>query len=728
MKLRRPNPRPDAPRPATRAAHLARVGLLSVLVVLALGAGMIWAAYRTLGRDLPPLAELERTRPVGGTIVFGVRGDTLQSYYREKRVNIDLEEVPRHLKTAVLSVEDWRFYRHWGLDLWGLVRATAANLRRRGVTQGASTLTQQLARNLFLSHEQTVTRKIKEAMLALRIERTYTKDEIFRMYLNQIYFGEGAYGAEAAARTYFDKAAHDLDLLESATLAGLPKNPNNYSPLDHPDRALRRRNVVLLTMLDHALIDRAQYDSLTSRPLVVRPGREADPAAAYFTEEVRKYLESRYGAAQLYGGELRVYTTLDLGLQRSAERALESRYHDLEENQSAPDRRSLYLAARARGEEPEPKYLQGAVVALQPRSGRVLAMVGGRSFRESRFNRATQARRQPGSCFKPFVYAAAVQQGVAPADIIIDTPLVLDMGGGRGLWKPQNYSKTFNGPVSVRYALAKSLNIPAIKTLQRLGPDRVIDTAHKMGVTSPLEPVLSLALGTSEVTLLELVGAFATLANGGVTSRPYFIERIEGRGGRILERAEEFHQEALDPQTAFIVTHMLESALDWGTGHNARDLYGLTQAAAGKTGTTDDLGDGWFVGYTPDLVVGVWGGYDDRRPIGFAGAYIALPPWCDILREYSATHPGRSFVTPAGSVVESVCTDSGKMATPHCPKVESELFTERTRPTRECDLHSTTVMDTGSEGGLGALRDASMQSKDLEPPTTPRPDDPHPQR
>lgn len=716
--------------PVRAGRKLVRVLVVGTIVCLGLGGGVLWGAYRTLGESLPSLAALEETaRPVGGTLVFSAAGDTVCAFYREKRVNVDLDETPDHLKQAMLSVEDWRFYSHWGIDVLGLGRAAFTNLRRGSAVQGASTLTQQLARNLFLSHEQTLSRKIKEAMLALRIERTYTKDEIFRMYLNQIYFGEGAYGIQAAARTYFDRPARDLDLLQAATLAGLPKNPNNYSPLDHPERAARRRNVVLRTMLDHGVLRQSAFDSLIAQPLITHPATDAETRAPYFAEEVRKYLESKYGTSQLYAGELRVFTTLDIELQHSAERAMENRFRELEEDLGLPHRRSVEAGTPPVVTSPpatSTKYLQGAVVALDPRRGRILAMVGGRDFGDSRFNRAVQAKRQPGSCFKPFVYAAAVQSGIGPSEILLDTPYVLDMGGGRGEWKPQNYTRTFSGPVSLRFALAKSLNVPAIKLQERVGTEAVIRTATRMGISSRLEPVLSLALGTSEVTLLELTSAYGTLANGGVTSRPFFIERIEDRRGRILERASEFHEEALDPQTAFVVTHMLQSVVDWGTAHNARDLYGLTMPAAGKTGTTDDLGDGWFVGYTPDLVVGVWGGFDERKPIGVAGSYIALPPWCDILRDYYETRPSLPFTEPPGIHAESICADSGKLSTAHCPRVQSEVFSSQTRPTRECNLHGVATVGESRQMGLRSLDDPSMHSEDLEPPAeapVPRPPD-----
>ncbi|UCE02586.1 MAG: PBP1A family penicillin-binding protein [Candidatus Latescibacterota bacterium] len=689
------------------APRLVRLTLVTTLAALALGAGMLWATYRTLGSDLPSLTALEDARPVGGTLVLSAAGDTLHSFYREKRVNVRLDDVPDELKVAVLSVEDWRFYSHWGIDLWSLARAILANLRHGWGEQGASTLTQQLARNLILeSHEQTLTRKVREAMLTLRIERTYTKDEIFRMYLNEIYFGEGAHGIEAAARTYFGKSVRDLTLVESATLAGLPKNPSNYSPLRNPERAVQRRNLVLRTMRDHGLVASADFDSLVQTPLETRPPGSDDPVGAYFVEEVRKYLEAEYGVDELYSGELRVYTTLDLELQRSAEAAVEARIRELERTRQLPFARDTLASVS----EEEPQYLQGAAVALDPRTGRILAMVGGRSFSESRFNRAVQARRQPGSCFKPIVYTAAIQAGSRPSDIILDTPLVMEMGGGRGLWKPQNYEKTFNGPVSLRYALARSLNIPAIKLQAQIGTEKVMQAAHRMGIRSRLEPVLSLALGTSETTLLELTSAFATLANGGIYSRPWYIEKIEDRFGKVLERAQPYHEEALSPQVAYIVTHMLQSVVDWGTGRNARVLYGLTIPAAGKTGTTDDTADGWFVGFTPDLVVGVWGGYDERRSIGLPGALIGLPPWADIMRGHYATRTAQAFNEPGGILSESVCTDSGKLATPHCPNVQSELFTKQSRPRRECDLHTLRALDYESDGAFTGFEDTEPRA------------------
>ncbi len=690
-----------------RRRPTARVAVIATLALATLAAGMLTATYRTLEPSLRRLlAQVETVRPVGGTLVFAASGDTLASFYRQKRINVSLEDVPQSLRQAVLSVEDWRFYEHWGIDLWGLARAVVANLRHGWGSQGASTLTQQLARNLILkSHEQTLTRKLKEAMLTLRLERTYTKDEILRMYLNEIYFGEGAYGIEAAARTYFSKSVRDLNLIESVTLAGVPKNPTNYSPSRNPERALRRRNLVLRTMHDHALLDDAAFDSLTALALMTRPGTGGDQLGAYFIEEVRKHLESAYGDTLLYEGELRVYTHIDLKLQASMERALETRLHEIESAYTLPFERDR---SDSLGPGETPRYLQGAALALDPRSGAILGMVGGRSFQDSRFNRAVQARRQPGSCFKPFVYTAAIQAHKTPADIILDTPLVIDIGYGLGLWKPQNYEKTFNGPVSMRYALAKSLNIPAIKVQEEVGTDKVIAVAQRMGIQSKLEAVKSLALGTCEVTLLELVSAYGTLANGGIASRPWLIERVEDRNGKILEQSQSQHAEALDPQTAYVVTHMLQSVIDWGTGHNARDLYGVGVAVAGKTGTTDDTADGWFVGFTPELAVGVWTGYDERKAIGLTGSSIGLPPWSDIMREYYLSRPGPAFPVPDGILSESICTESGKRATPQCPRVQSEIFLASAPPAGECDLHTLRVLDLET--------DASQNFEDAEAP------------
>jgi len=684
--------------------RLARIALLATFGLVTVGAGMLWATYRALAPELRGfLEQVDSVSPVGGTLVFAGSGDTLTSFYRQKRVNVDLEDVPHDVQQAVLSVEDWRFYEHWGIDLWGLARAVVANLRHGWGSQGASTLTQQLARNLILkSHERTLTRKLKEAMLTLRLERTYTKAEILRMYLNEIYFGEGAYGIEAAARTYFSRSVRDLNRIESVTLAGIPKNPNNYSPTRNPERALRRRNLVLRTMVDHGVLGQAAFDSLSALPLLLRPAAGGDQLGAYFVEEVRKHLESAYGDSLLYEGELRVYTQLDVALQASMEKALETRLHEIETTYDLPFERDP-ADSLAAGEPP--RYLQGAGIALDPRTGAILAMVGGRSFHDSRFNRATQARRQPGSCFKPFVYTAAIQAHHTPADIILDTPVVIDIGYGLGLWKPQNYEKTFNGPVSMRYALAKSLNIPAIKLQEDVGTEKVIAVAKRLGIQSKMEAVKSLALGTCEVTLIELASAYGTLANGGIQSRPWFIERIEDRSGRILEQNQPFHAEALDPQTAYIVTHMLQSVIDWGTGHNARDLYGLTIPVAGKTGTTDDTADGWFVGYTPELVVGIWGGYDERKSIGLTGSAVGLPPWSDIMRNYYVRRPAPAFAAPAGIVSESVCSESGKLATPQCPKVLTEYFLSAARPQQECDMHTLRVMDLERSGSFPGHED-----------------------
>ncbi|HEU4339197.1 MAG TPA: PBP1A family penicillin-binding protein [Planctomycetota bacterium] len=665
------------------------VAVLIVVLCGTVGVGVGVANW--LQKDLPSPAGLQTIAPPVKTMVYDINGRLVHEFYKENRSLIPLRQIPKSMVDAILSIEDRRFYSHWGIDPVRVLGALVNDIAAGRIEQGGSTITQQLARNLFLTHERTITRKIKEAVLAVRIEQTYTKDEILEMYLNQIYFGEGAYGLDAASKVFFGKPVGDLTLPESALLAGLPRNPRDYSPRRDPERALKRRNLVLASMLENKRISRAQYENASEAPLGVTKTRYDSRQAPYFMEMVRQYLDERYGSNQLYEGGMRVYTTIDIDLQHATEESLEKRLIALEARNQYKKTRATILAEAAKAgvkERPQTEYLQGAALVLDPKNGHIRALVGGRDFNESNFNRAVQASRQPGSAFKPFIYAAAIDNGYTPTEMILDTPVSFRAGNGME-WSPQNYDHKFRGPVTLRQALAKSLNVPAAKLLQKLGTPIVGSYARRMGIRSRIVQDLSLALGTSEVNLLELTSAYGVFANQGVRVTPIYVLKVEDKNGKVLEQSRVTSEEALSPETALTLTNMLESVMENGTAAAAGAL-GLTVPAAGKTGTTDDYTDAWFIGYTPDVVAGVWVGFDKKRKIGPAmtGASAALPIWVDVIEAASKGKPTAEFPVPSGVVTRQICAQTGLLANPSCLETEIELFRDGSEPTGFCNVHT----------------------------------------
>lgn len=654
-----------------------------VLLVFLLGAAV--GVYRYFARDLPSAARLENLEPSLKTQVFAADSSLVGEFYEQNRVLLALEDIPVHMRDAMIAVEDRKFYSHWGVDGVGLVRAMLANLRAGRIVEGASTITQQLARNLFTMFDVSMSRKIKEAILAVKIERMYSKNEILEMYLNQINFGSGAYGVEAAAREYFGKSARELTIGESALLAGLPRNPRDYSPHYNLERALQRRTVVLRAMVDAGKISRAVADSVDASPVKIGRAASGERFAAYFLEHVRQYLETKYGADRIYHDGLRVYTTLDPVLQRVAEDSLENHIAAIEAEHRYAQTKASYEEAIEKGNDVVLDYLQGAVLAVEPQTGFIRAMVGGRSFRQSKWNRAVQARRQPGSAFKPFIYLAALENGFTPADIVLDAPIVLDLPNG-DVYKPQNYSEDFAGEITARHALNHSINVPAVRVILSVGPAAAISCARRLGITSRLDPVYSLALGTGEVTLLELTSAYAALAAGGVRAEPLFVRTVYDRDGKLLEDNSIYREEVLSPQLSYMITSMLETALNDGTGRGARSM-GFAEPAAGKTGTTDDCTDAWYVGYTPELAVGVWTGFDVKKTMGkkMTGARASLPTWTSVMKAHYRDHHGDAFAEPEGIVHRAICEQSGLLVTPKCRAARQEVFIEGTEPTRSCD-------------------------------------------
>ena len=677
-----------------------------IIGAVVVAAGVLFSAYRYFSADLPSTARLEMIEPTLKTQVFGVDSTVVGEFFIEDRALVALKDLPPYVPAAFIAVEDRKFYSHWGVDLFGIARAVLTNARHGRRMQGGSTITQQLARNLFDMFENTLTRKIKEALLAMRIERAYSKDEILEMYLNQIYFGAGAHGIEAAAQVFFGKRAKELTVGEATLLAGLPKNPRDYSPINHLDRALKRRTTVIEAMVDTRKLTRAEADTLNAAKVTVRPGRVGQSEfAAYFLEEVRQYLEDKYGADRIYRDGLKVYTGLDPVLQRAAEDSMEAHLARIERMQGFKDTRARYEKALAEDKvQGPPKYIQGAVLAMDVKTGLVRALVGGRSFKHSKFDRAVQAKRQPGSCFKPFVFLAAIENGYTPADILLDAPIVLDLPHG-DVWKPQNYSETFEGEVTLRHALNQSINIATIRLLMAMGPTESINTAHRLGIKSDLENVYSLALGVSEVTLWELTNAYATIAAGGMRGEPLLIQRVVDREGRVLEENKIFREEVIDPKTNYMLTSLMESVMNEGFGRRARG-FGFNEPAAGKTGTTDLCTDAWFAGFTSEIAVGVWSGFDEKKTMGkkMTGAFVSLPTWAAVMKTEYRDHKAPAFVEPEGIQRRVICERSGLLATDSCPKIRREVFIEGTEPQRVCDRHgSASSRPLSDQDGLEEL-------------------------
>lgn len=702
----------------THRLRWVRPTLFGIAVLLAFLAGAVLAVTNFFARDLPPAEVLENYEPKLGTKIYAGNGDLVYEFSEEKRSLVRLDQIPENLKAATIAIEDRKFYSHPGVDLFRILGAAFADLRHGEARQGASTITQQLARNLFLTREQTLGRKIKEVLLSLKLEQIYTKDQILELYFNQIYFGHGAYGAEAASQMYFDKHVWELTLPQAALLAGLPKAPQNYSPYDHPDQALRRRSLVLEAMIRTGAITRWDAEAAKNAPLDLAPRAPQANEAPYYMEEIRKHMEERYGSNLLYRGGMNVYTTLDPRLQRIANRCLEEWLTKVEDQYNFKVKhRDVILSPQAADSLQETKYIQGALVAMDPKSGHVLAMIGGRDFTQSKFNRATQAERQAGSSFKPFIYTAAIDGGFTPATVLVDEPLVIP-DGSRRLWKPTNYDNTFGGPTTLRMALALSRNIIAVKLIMEVGPTAAAAYAHKMGIKSKIPEVLSLALGSADVNLLEMVDAYSTLANQGTRNDPVIITKVTDRTGKILEEDHPLSERVLSTQTAFTMVDMMRGVVDYGTAARSRAM-GFTRPAAGKTGTTNDYTDTWFIGFTPDLICGVWVGFDQKKTIvrGATGASMALPAWVEFMKAATADMPTSDFSSPSGMVTAVICTESGLLATPDCPKVRTEVFIAGTEPTTYCDIHKLQNLNVNvKDYNFERLDKQSLESQDFEKP------------
>ncbi len=693
-----------------------------LLLVVTAAAGAACGLLLIYSSDLPQVTALEQFRPSTITQLYDDQDRVIGQFALQRRVIDKYEDFPKVLRDALISTEDKDFERHWGVDPWRVAGAAYRDLTSDSRAQGASTLTMQLARNLFLSPDRNFRRKIQEVMLSIQIERRFTKPQIFTLYANQIYLGHGVYGFEAGANYYFSKKAKDLTLEEAAVLAGLPKAPNYYSPINNPERSLRRRNLVINAMLEDGKITAEEAERAKNSPLVVHVQSDNNNIAPYFVEEIRQYLEKKYGTDEVHEGGLRVYTSLNLEMQRAAQQAVydglaayERRhgwkgnllniiangetlagYHHVDwDSQIGPGsylhalvtevapqyaivkfagyqaqlgpaeikwtrypsprdfltRGDIVLVkveelngAQSRVALEQESGVQGALLALDNSSGDIKAMVGGRDFEQSKFNRATQALRQVGSSFKPYIYTAAIDEGMTPDDTVLDAPI--SFPSGQGLYTPHNYDGKFEGVITFRHALAESRNIPALKVTERVGGIRtVIDYARKFGITSPMPAYLPVALGAADITLIEQTAAFTTFPDDGVRVVPRYIRKVTDYDGRVLEENYPDVKEVVSPRTARIMVSMLREVIQHGTGYAASKL---NHPLGGKTGTTNDFTDAWFVGFSPSITCGVWVGFDEKKTLGNkeTGAAAALPIWMDFMRVALQGRESEDFAAP----------------------------------------------------------------------------------
>ena len=741
-----------------------------------IGAGFIYFHY---SKDLPDVRELKNYHPSTITQIYSSGDEKIAEFYIEKRIMIPLEDIPLALKQAALAVEDSNFYYHFGIDPKAIFRAFITNLKAGRVVEGGSTITQQLSKTLFLSRERTLTRKIKEAILAIRLELVFTKDEILEMYLNQIYYGHGSYGVEAASRTYFGKGVAEISIAECAMIASLPKAPNHYSPYKDPERARKRRNHTIRRMAYLSFISKEESEQAMNEEFHLGEVTDMLNRAPYFVEHIRQFLQEEYGASKLYRGGLKVYTTLDIDLQESAQKSVienlrvaDKRYGyrgpiktlylsrgelalqetlvklnnfdkgesitegkiikgvvmSVDEKQAevllGPDQGTIDILdmnwarppntrldgrwskihrpgealspgdliwvkpirfadsgwALALEQEPE---VEGSLVSLDPKTGQIKAMVGGYDFSKSQFNRAVQAIRQPGSAFKPIIYAAAINEGYSPSSIIIDSPIIFkEKEDAFDRWKPVNFEEKFYGPTSLRTALTHSRNVVTVKLMQNIGIKGTIKLARKLGISSNMEQNLSISLGSSGLTLFELTSAYSAFANNGNLIKPSAIRNIQNRKGEILYTSNPEISQPISPAVAYTITSLLQSVVEHGTG---KKVKALNRPVAGKTGTTNNYVDAWFMGYTPELVTGVWVGKDKDEPLGKneTGSRAAIPIWLQYMQDALINKPVTNFPVPRDIQYLRVQPETGEPATFNEPGSTFEIFSQDHLPENE---------------------------------------------
>ena len=752
--------------PKERGGLLGKVGkwfLWMVLLLISLGAVVALGGFLYLSADLPTISSLNDYNPSVVTTVVSEDNQKIAEFYKQRRIVVALDRIPEHLQQAFIAAEDARFYKHRGIDFSSIIRAFFKNLKAGAIVQGGSTITQQVTKSFLLTPERSYERKIKEAILAYRIDKGFSKQEILYLYLNQIYLGHGAYGVQAASENYFAKSVDDLNLAQAAMLAGLPRAPSYYSPYHYPKEAKQRQVYVLNRMVEDGYITRAEANEAINMQLDIQPRRnwylEKVPV---YTEDIRRYVEKTYGQKALYTEGLKIYAAVSVEMQKAARAEIQAGLLSLDRRQGyrGPLKHLEADQIEAFSEEVEQQQalkplevntsvegvvigvnakadqvtvrmgnhrgvisihdlrwarksghvltegdvilvkvkkktadtniwpldldqvpeVQAALVCIEAGTGMVKTMVGGRDFMHSQFNRAVQSRRQPGSAFKPIIYAAALDKGYTPASVIIDSPIVFKDVEHDFIWKPKNYGKKFYGPTLLREALAKSRNVITIKILQDVGIDYVIDYAGKLGVESELSRDLSIALGSSGVSLLEIVQAYSVFANQGYLVRPAFITKIEDRFGNILEEMNPVRKKVIEKSTAYIMTSLLEGVVKFGTG---KRVSALKRSVAGKTGTSNNLYDAWFVGYTPRYITGVWVGFDQERPLGpgETGSKAASPIWLGFMQRILKNEPVRVFQVPGGVVFAKIDAETGLLPIPESRKTIFECFKEGSVPT-----------------------------------------------
>ncbi len=767
-------------------------------IIAIMGAVAGVGVYFYLSKNLPQISSLTQYHPPIITTVFSDDGRKIAEFFEERRIIKPLEEMPPALINAFIAAEDSRFYKHKGIDFYSIVRAFFKNLEAGTIVQGGSTITQQVTKSFLLTPQKTYTRKMKEAILAYRIDKAFNKKEILFLYLNQIYLGHGAYGVEAAAENYFGKTVADLNLAECAILAGLPQAPSKYSPFRHPERAKHRQIYVLNRMVTEGFITRNQANAAINTEVEIKPRRNLYiEQIPHYTEQVRRYVEEKYGREVLYTQGLKIYTAANIEMQKIAEEEIEKGLRELDKRQGfrgplkklapeeieafaksvqseldenplevgqvvkgvvikvddkkkavtvrignssgkialadmkwarKPDIEVAYYEVKVQHpsealqtgdvilvkakEKPKDSDVwqlaleqepvaQSALLCLEAETGFVKAMVGGRDFRDSQFNRAIQSRRQPGSAFKPLIYAAALDKRYeeeperlyTPASIIIDSPIVFEDEERDFTWKPKNYKERFFGPTLMRDALAKSRNVVTIKILQDIGIDYAIEYANKLGINSDLSKDLSIALGSSGVSLLELTKAYSVFANRGYLIEPVFITKIEDRDGNVLEEMAPERIKVVEETTAYLMTHLLEGVVKYGTGWRVK---ALNRPVAGKTGTTNNLFDAWFMGYTPQYITGTWVGFDDEAPLGKSetGSRAASPIWLGFMQRILADVPPKIFEVPEGVVFTQIDAETGLFPIPESKQTVFVCFKEGTEPT-EYSKKPGEIADTG---------------------------------
>ena len=646
-----------------------------VLTVLAFDAWLATCGFA----GCPSSEDIRRFRPVEGSEAIDRSGQSLGRLTSVRRINVPLGDVPRHVQQAFIATEDRRFYEHNGLDWRAVMRAVGRNVTSLGLREGFSTITMQVARNTFTSRiisERSLRKKLLELRFARLIEHNLTKRQILELYLNVIYLGNGTYGVEAASRDLFGKSVKKVTLAEAAVLAALPKGPSSYTPRKAPERAKRRRDLVLGLMVREGYIDSSEARRAAAQAIRVAK-QEWRPTGtdSYALDAIRSAVDSLLGSDALESGDVVVYTTIDGNAQSAAERAVAKRAAYIQERE-----RAWY--GRSNG------AVQGAMIALDPRTGDVRAIVGGRRYERGGFNRALSARRQPGSAFKPFVYAAALAAGLSPATMVDDDPVEIVGDDGR-IWTPANHGDEYNGRITLRRALMRSANAATVRVSRAVGEQRVVSAARQNGITSQLDPVPSIALGALEVTPLELVLAYAPFGNGGYRVKPRLIQRIESSDGRILWKTDARRDLVMDPQDAYMMTSMLRSVVDHGTAYAVRE-WGARGPIAGKTGTTNDGADVWFVGYTPTVAAAFWFGHDQRVSLSgdMSGGSAAAPAWAEFfVNGWRERGDGAEWEPPPGMVSRQIDAFTGELAGEWCPATQTEWFKPGMEPTEYCREH-----------------------------------------